>query len=289
MINMPNVEDIGIYSADQEVVLTSEPGRIVNDISNLLWDILSEEKEKGKGIEVNPLAERIDAAIEDYCQGLIASNSDYFIFKEFHCYVNINKETAAISFLRKPNELAYDKDLETIERVKYTTKRIMSSIFKENEEAKDLYEQEGEAVLYLYGYDLINKNSPIAVYFIGISQTDWLKKYNRSPEDYLFLTTEEERNQYMMDHSIEDYIKYWHDKYFDEIEDASYGEDFSEEFLDDEDFDDDFDDEFDFYDEDDDDEDDDDSDLPKLPWNQQKINVKSNYILQYWQDGGKLN
>ena len=60
MINMPNVEDIGIYSSDQEVVQACVPGKIVSEISSILDEALKDEKAKGQGIEVNSLANEID-------------------------------------------------------------------------------------------------------------------------------------------------------------------------------------------------------------------------------------
>ena len=275
MINMPNVEDIGIYSSDQEVVQACVPGKIVSEISSILDEALKDEKAKGQGIEVNSLANEIDKRIEDYAQTLIYSGSDYFIIKEFHCYVDVQSEKASIIFLKKPNDMYYDKDEETLERVKYTTRRVVSSILHNNDHIRALYEEQGEAVLYLYGYNIINKKTPIALYFPNISYEDWLAKFGRDPEEFMYLAPDDIQQKYFLDHDMYNYINYWDEKFdkededylrsiygdewkdhLDEIEEASYGEDCKDE--------DDSDDDEDDYDEDDED---DESDLPPLPWN----------------------
>lgn len=255
MVNMPNVEDIGIYSQNMDNIAESEPGKIVTEISTMLFDILEAEKLKGEGISVNDLAMEIDKQIEQYSQGLIYSNSDYFIIKEFHSYVIINEKNAAIIFVKKPGDKNYEKDLETLERIKYTTRRVISSIFHNDLNARELYEEQHEAVLYLYGYNIINKKTPLALYFPGISFEDWLAKFGKTPNDYGYLYPDIGVEEYLFNNQDRYVIDDW-DEVFDddEIEEASYGDYEDEDDYDDEDG-------------DDEEDDDDESDLPPLPWN----------------------
>ncbi|MBR6289156.1 MAG: hypothetical protein IKR19_07475 [Acholeplasmatales bacterium] len=261
LINPPNPEDYDIYSPDLETAYKSAPGKIIHHISEMLFDLLEKEKLKGKGVEVADLAKSIDEAIEKESQKLIADNSDYFILKEFHSYVYINRDHANIVFINQfSGGKHYERDHESILRVQETTRRVIDTLFFNDKRLRELYAKEGEAVLYLYSYNVINKKTPIGVYFHDISYKDWLAKFGKTPEDYHnFFADSPQSDHYFIDLdklNLANADLFTPDAIVDDIVDDIIDD--YEDYIDSLDEDD--------Y-EDDDDEDDDESDLPQLPWN----------------------
>ena len=277
IVNAPNPEDINIYHHNLDIAYKTLPGRIVHWVSSMLTTVMENEKAKGMGIEIDSLAKTIDQNISDYNQDLIDNDCDYFIIKDFHCYVYINTHSANIVFLSKfSGGKRHEKDPDSIERVQETTKRVIDAIFYHDKHLRDLYEEEGEAILYLYGYNIINKKAPLSLFFYNTTCEEWLAKFGKTLKDYPYLYSSNEEGYYYYDEDTIEEAEYGDEDYDDEDDDyydyPNYDPDkwdSYEDYLDYLNYLDSLEDD-DEDDEDDDDEDDyygDDTDLPPLPWN----------------------
>ena len=287
IVNCINKEDRGIYSRNLKKINNTVPGQIVSYISRKLFDILQEEKAKGKEIEIGDLASSIDKNIEIINQYLIEENCDYFITKEFHSYVYINRRKASITFLSNFSAGAHHENDDFIVRqVQNYTRATIDTIFSTDDDLCELYKETGEALLYIYSYNIINKKSPLSLYFPTLTFEEWMKKNNLTPKDLPNLCSNannldnEFYDQFIDDESRvsrfldEDPYYYELDQdYLDFLSSSKYN------YLDPADC---IDEQMDFYNEldgeyeeqhddeeyyNDEDDYDDDDDLPELPWN----------------------